>query len=222
MLIFIFLLLIILLSARNHIKNLTTKTLNSPDESENILLTNINSHPLNISEQQESINQLLSILSQLILLILLFLSSLSIYFHPLKLPFQDIIYSHLYGFFVLFITFYILSFYVSSPYYFNRKSNQHLSNQSYIQPPSSTTNLVINKEYDVPIVVEESPPSHSHYASMICVYEVPPNAEKTSVNDNASLKRLKNVTSGFYACQSDMPKSNEIIPVSSLDISSQE
>lgn len=220
MLIFIFLLLIILLSARNHIKYLRNKTLNLPDESQNILLTNINSHPLNINEQQESINQLLSILSQLILLIFLFLSSLSIYLHPLnsfKLPFQDIIYSHLYGFFVLFITFYILSFYVSSPYYFNRKSNQ-----SYIQPPSSTTNSVINKEYDVPIVVEESPPSNSHYASTICVYEVPPNAEKTSINDNASLKRLKNVTSDFYACHSDMPKSNEIIPVSSLDMSSQE
>jgi hypothetical protein len=258
MLIFIILLLIILLSARNYIKHLTNKTLTFPDKSEDILsskpnetlpilpssnlnneqdLSNINYHHLNIDDQQESINQLLSILSQLILLIFLFLSSLTIYLHPLhsfKLSFENIIYSHLYGFFALFISFYILSFYMPSRYYFNRKRMDHLSNQIYIKPSSSRTNSVTNKEYDVPSVTEQTLPSHSHYASTVCVYEAPPNTDRTLLNDDDtySSKRLTNVTAEYYVCHTDIDKTNETsssqnildetLPVSSVDTSSQE
>ena len=252
MLIFIFLLLIILLSARNYIKQLTKKTIQLSDQSEKSLLTKpneilpvlissnktneqdltkLNLYHTNIDNQQESINQLLSILSQLILLIFLFLSCLSMYLHPLHsfhFHFEDIIYSHLYGFFLLFLTFYILSFYVTSRVYFHRKKTHHLFNQS----SSSSRNSMINEEHDIPSIAEQSlPPLHSHYASTVCVYEVPPNTERTSISDDnmCPIRRLTNITSSFYACQRDAHETNlsqtipdQSLPVSSLDTSSQE
>jgi len=157
-LIFIFLIFIFLLIARNYIKNLSNKSeINSNEILPILISSNQNTEQIlpniNLHHQYESIDQLLSILSQLILLIFIFLSSLAIYFHPLysfKLRFEDIIYSHLYGFIVLFFTFYILSFYVLSRlhliirYYFNRNNDNHLSNQS------SSINSMTKKDYNIP------------------------------------------------------------------------
>jgi hypothetical protein len=101
-----------------------------------------------MDHQHQPSNQLLSILFQLFLLIFIFLSSLSIYIHPLhsyNIRFEHSIYNHLYGFFVLLLAFYILAFYVLSrsdltmhcQYYIccsNRKKKR-LLNQSYTEPP---------------------------------------------------------------------------------------
>lgn len=101
-----------------------------------------------MDHQHQPSNQLLSILFQLILLILIFLCALSIYVHPLdrfNIRFEHSLYSHLYGFFVLLLAFYVLSFYVLSrsdltlqfkyqDCFFNRKKKR-LLNQSYSEPP---------------------------------------------------------------------------------------
>jgi len=101
-----------------------------------------------MDHQHQPSNQLLSILFQLFLLIFIFLSSLSIYIHPLhsyNIRFEHSIYNHLYGFFVLLLAFYTLAFYVLSrsdltmhcQYYIccsNRKKRR-LLNQSYTEPP---------------------------------------------------------------------------------------
>jgi len=101
-----------------------------------------------MDHQHQPSNQLLSILFQLFLLIFIFLSSLSIYIHPLNsynIPFEHSIYNHLYGFLVLLLAFYILAFYVLSRsdltmhcQYYNCCSNRkkkRLLNQSYTEPP---------------------------------------------------------------------------------------
>lgn len=101
-----------------------------------------------MDHQHQPTNQLLSILFQLILLIFIFLTSLSIYIHPLNsynIPFEHSIYNHLYGFFVLLLAFYVLAFYVLSRsdltmhcQYYNCCSNRNkkrLLNQSYAEPP---------------------------------------------------------------------------------------
>jgi hypothetical protein len=101
-----------------------------------------------MDHQHQPSNQLLSIVFQLCLLIVIFVSSVSIYLHPLhayNIRFAHSLYSHVYGFFVLLLAFYILSFYVLSrsdltlhcKYYYccvNRKK-KHLLNQSYMEPP---------------------------------------------------------------------------------------
>lgn len=101
-----------------------------------------------MDHQHQPSNQLSSILFQLFLLIFIFLSSLSIYIHPLKsydIRFEHSIYNHLYGAFVLLLAFYILGFYVLTrsdltmhcQYYIccsNRKKKR-LLNQSYTEPP---------------------------------------------------------------------------------------
>lgn len=124
-----------------------------------------------MDHQHQPKNQLLSILFQLIILIFIFLSSLSIYIHPLNsynIPYEHSIYNHLYGFFVLLLSFYILSFYVLSRsdltmhcQYYNCCSNRNkkrLLNQSYAEPPpppqtpqqspSQIHNPSISKEID--------------------------------------------------------------------------
>ncbi len=101
-----------------------------------------------MDHQHQPSNQLLSILFQLFLLIFIFLSSLSIYIHPLNsynIRFEHSIYNHLYGFLVLLLAFYILAFYVLSRsdltmhcQYYNCCSNRkkkRLLNQSYTEPP---------------------------------------------------------------------------------------
>jgi hypothetical protein len=101
-----------------------------------------------MDHQHKPSNQLLSILFQLFLLIFIFISSLSIYIHPLhsySIRFEHSIYNHLYGVFVLLLAFYILAFYVLSrsdltmhcQYYTccsNRKKKR-LLDQSYNEPP---------------------------------------------------------------------------------------
>jgi len=249
-LIFIFLILIFLLIARNYIKKLSNKSgiksneifpiLISSKENPEKILPNINSHhsysdSLDIDHQYESINHLLSILSQLILLIFLFLSSLAINLHPLysfKLRFEHIIYSHLYGFFVLFLAFYILSFYILSrshsiiDYYSNRKKDDYLSNKS-----SSLINLMINKEYDIPSFTEQLsilPTSHSHDSSTRHISEV---SQNNIINDDhiCPAKRLTNITSKYYICHhhtlntnSSQNISNDVLPLSSSDTISRE
>ena len=101
-----------------------------------------------MDHQHQPSNQLLSILFQLLLLVLIFLSSLSIYLHPLHsyhIRFEHSIYNHLYGVFVLLLAFYILSFYVLSRSdltlhckYWNccsTRNKKRLLNQSYNEPP---------------------------------------------------------------------------------------
>jgi len=101
-----------------------------------------------MDHQHQPSNQLLSILFQLFLLFFIFLSSLSIYIHPLhsyNIRFEHSIYNHLYGFLVLLLAFYILAFYVLTRsdltmhcQYHNCCSNRkkkRLLNQSYTEPP---------------------------------------------------------------------------------------
>ncbi|UJR13650.1 hypothetical protein I4U23_000662 [Adineta vaga] len=101
-----------------------------------------------MDHQHQPSNQLLSILFQLFLLIFIFLSSLSIYIHPLhsyNIRFEHSIYNHLYGIFVLLLTFYIMAFYLLSRsdltmhcQYYNccsSRNKKRLLNQSYSEPP---------------------------------------------------------------------------------------
>ncbi|CAF1647708.1 unnamed protein product, partial [Adineta ricciae] len=101
-----------------------------------------------MDHQHQPNSQLLSILFQMFLLIFIFLSSLSIYVHPLRsyhLRFEHSIYNHLYGIFVLLLGFYTLAFYLLSRsdltmhcQYYNCCSNRkkkRLLNQSYSEPP---------------------------------------------------------------------------------------
>ncbi|CAF4196983.1 unnamed protein product, partial [Rotaria sordida] len=206
--VFIIILLFFLLSACNHIKRLTNEQVLS-----------------NKNYQHESIQQLLSILFQLILLIFLFLSSLSIYLNPLhlfKLRFEHIIYSHLYGFFVLVLSFYIFSYYVLlridliRHYYFNTKKIDHLSNQSNIESSSaSSINLRINYQYDVPSSSKQIsifPSSYSYNSSNIHIPEILQNASRTSINfDNMdNLKLYTKTTSDCCICHCHILKPNEI------------
>ncbi|CAF0750989.1 unnamed protein product [Rotaria sordida] len=244
--VFIIILLFFLLSACNHIKRLTNETKHldnlsnvSKIKPENILLSKPNEIlsiliPFNQNNEQvlsnknyqhESIQQLLSILFQLILLISLFLSSLSIYLNPLhlfKLRFEHIIYSHLYGFFVLVLSFYIFSYYVLlridliRHYYFNTKKIDHLSNQSNIESSSSSSiNLRINYQYDVPSSPKQIsifPSSYSYNSSNIHIPEILQNASRTSINfDNMdNLKLYTKITSDCCICHCHILKPNEI------------
>jgi len=227
--IFIILILVFLLIAHNYIKTLSNKSRIKLNENPEEILLNINSshsYSSDIDYQYESINQLLSILSQLILLIFLFLSSLSIYFHPLysfQLRFENIIYSHLYGFFVLFLAFYILAFYILSRsnliknYYFNRKKNDQ---------SSFLINSINNKQYDIHSSTDQIstlPPSHSHYSSNKDTCEI----SQTSIinNDHVCIEKRLSIC---YICH-HLRKSNtsqnipnDTMPISSSDTSSQE
>ncbi|CAF4277659.1 unnamed protein product, partial [Rotaria sp. Silwood2] len=205
--IFIFLLLIFLLSARINIKRLTKEAIrlrNLPDESEIEPETNIETNE-NISSskpneilpiiipsdndnrnetlphidcrqshmdslcssdmdhQHQPSNQLLSILFQLVLLSFIFLSSLSIYIHPLhsfNIRLEHSIYNHLYGSFVLLLALYVLAFYVLSRSdltmhcqynnCFRKRKKKRLLNQSYNEPPPP------------PQTPQQSPSSPSH------------------------------------------------------------
>jgi hypothetical protein len=101
-----------------------------------------------MDHQHQPSNQLLSILFQIFILILIFISSLAIYLHPLhiyNIRFEHSIYCHLYGCFVLLLAFYVLSFYVLSrsdltthcQYYdcCSNRNKKRLLNQSYNEPP---------------------------------------------------------------------------------------
>jgi hypothetical protein len=223
MLIFIFLLLIFLLFARNYINNksgIPTKEI--------LILSNRNFHHSylsNINHQYKSINQLLSILFQLILLIFLFLSTLAIYLRPLrsfKLRFEHIIYSHLYAFFLLFLAFYIFSFHVLSRsrliirYYFHRTNDDddYLSNQSL---------SIDNKQLDSPSSIEQIPQSFSQDSSNRHVCDV---SQNTIITDDheGSPKRLINITSKYYICHEHILKTNssQHIPNDKFPVSSSE
>ncbi|CAF1104011.1 unnamed protein product [Rotaria sordida] len=193
LIIFIFLLLIFLLSARINIKRLTKEAIrlrNLPDENDiepetnnieindnilsskpneilpiimpsdnknqNEILPHIDCHQSHLDSlcssdmdhQHQPSKQLLSILFQLILLSLIFLTSLSIYLHPLhsfNIRLEHSIYNHLYGFFVLILGVYILAFYVLTRsdltmhcqynICFRKHKKKRLLNQSYNEPP---------------------------------------------------------------------------------------
>lgn len=234
MLILIFLLLVFLLFARNYIKTLYKQSgiINSK---EIFLLSNRNSRQsylTNINDQYKSINQLLSILSQLILLIFLFLSILSIYLRPLKLfklRFEHIIYSHLYAFFVLFLAFYVLAFHVLSKigYYLQRTKDiggdeDDLSNQSL---------SIDNKELNSPSSSEDIsilPQTCSHESSNKQVADISQNTAMTDDHGGSS-KRLINTTSKYYIYHEHILKTNSAqnirndpLPISSSETIFQE
>ncbi|CAF2475736.1 unnamed protein product [Rotaria sp. Silwood2] len=245
MFICIILLLFFLLSTRNHIKRLINETKHLDNLSdvfgikpENILLSktheilpilipfNQNNQQVlsNINYQHESINQLLSILFQLILLIFLFLSSLTIYLHPLqffKLRFEHFIYGHLYGFFVLVLSFYIFSFYVLlrsdliRHYYFNRKKVDHLFDQSYIEPALSSINSRIKYEFGFPSFTKQNnifPSSYFYDLSNRHAPELLQNTERTTLNDgNMNNSKIHtNITSNYCVYHRNILKPNEI------------
>jgi hypothetical protein len=101
-----------------------------------------------MDHQHQPSTQLLSILFQLCLLIVIFLSSLSIYLHPLhsyRIRFEHSIYTHSYGSCVLLLAFYVLSFYVLSrsdltlhwkySHCCSTRQKKRLLNQSFAEPP---------------------------------------------------------------------------------------
>ncbi|CAM4785379.1 unnamed protein product [Rotaria magnacalcarata] len=228
--IFIFLLLIFLLSARINIKRLTKEAIrlrNLPDESEiepeindeideniisskpnevlpiiipsdnqnrNEILPHVDCHQSHLDSlcssdmdhQHQPSNQLLSILFQLILLSFIFLSSLSIYIHPLhsfNIRLEHSIYTHLYGIFVLLLAFYIIAFYVLSrndltmrcQYYrcCRRQKKKLLLNQSYNEPPPP------------PQTPQQSPSSPSH--PLISSSNNNNNRDKIILNENLTM-----------------------------------
>ncbi|CAF0726784.1 unnamed protein product [Adineta ricciae] len=164
--------------------------------------------------QYESINQLLSILCQFILLILLFLSSSTIYLQPLhsfKIRFENIIYSHFYGFFVLFLAFYILSFHVLSRsnlikrFYFHRNQEQ-------------PTYLRRRKDFHIPSCTEQVsllPSTHTCYISNRDICQIPQQTERATVYNehNYDCKPIVKVTSEHHALHRHKSKAN---PRSSL------
>ncbi|CAF0840600.1 unnamed protein product [Adineta steineri] len=217
----------ILLSKRNKILPLIIPS----NQNNQQIISNIkhyNSHSdniysTNIDYRYESINQLLSILCQLILLIFLFLSSLAIYLQPLqtfKLRFENVIYSHLYGFFVLFLAFYILSYHVLSRsnlitrFYTHRNNDDNLINRFYIKPPpSSSINTMIIKDFDTPSSTDGlslSPPSHTCSLTNRDVCQVQQHTERTTINNNDTYdsKPLMKIKSEHYAFYRHIPKTN--------------
>jgi hypothetical protein len=247
MLLSIFLLLVFLFIARNYIKKFSHQPerksneilpilISSNQTTQQILSSRISHHSYSVNiysstidHQYESINQLLSIFSQLILLMFLFLSTFSIYLHPLysfKLRFEDIIYSHLYGFFVLFLAFYILSFNVLSRfrlilrYYSHRKKDNHLSDQSSIN--SMSNNIPAYTEQ-----ISALPSSHTHdsFNKYSCQ-----TSQNTIMNDEhvCASKRSTNMTSKYYLSHHHILKTNstqnipnDTLPLSSSDTISQ-
>ncbi|CAF0768015.1 unnamed protein product [Rotaria sp. Silwood1] len=179
---------------------------------------------LNINYQNESINQLFSLLFQLILLIFLFLSCLTIYLQPLnlfKLRFEHIIYSHLYGFFVLVLSFYIISFYVLfrsdliRHYGLSRKRIDHLSKQSCSEPALSLMNSKQNYQSDIPSFTERIslfPSSYFYDVSNIHIPELLENTERPSINDNHmdNSKLHTEITSDYCVCHCHRLKPYEI------------
>ncbi|CAF4635793.1 unnamed protein product [Rotaria socialis] len=196
----------------------------------------------NMNDQHESINQLLSILFQLILLIFLLLSSLAIYLHPLKLfklRFEHFIYGHLYGGFVLILSFYILSFYVLlnfdliRRYYSKCKMSDHPSEQSYVERPAPSINTRVNYDYDVPSFAEEnsmSRSSPSNCSSCANCSKTSQNLERISTGDSYidDAKHLTIVGSENYVCRRHVINTDEInsslnilhkkLPRSSFDV----
>ena len=174
-----------------------------------------------MDHQHQPSNQLLSILFQLVLLILIFLSSLSIYLHPLRpyhIRFEHSIYSHLYGFFVLLLGFYVLSFYVLSrsdltlhfKYYhcFSNRNKKRLLNQSYTEPPpppqtpqhspstAAQKSLLPTKENDAKIIFNQNLSGDESFTE-----QVPPPSPPHS-----------HYSSSVYNCQ--MAQSNEVTTTS--------
>jgi hypothetical protein len=172
--------------------------------------------------QYESINQLLSILCQLVLLILLFLSGSTIYLQPLHsfhLRFEHIIYSHLYGFFVLFLAFYILSFHVLSRsnlikrYYFRQNKDDRLVNRLYLEPPPSSRNSAMTKDSDPPSCTEQAsllPSSPTCYLSNRDIRQVSQQTERATVCKEHiyDSKPVVKVTAEHYTLHRQISKSN--------------
>ncbi|CAM4799983.1 unnamed protein product [Rotaria magnacalcarata] len=257
--IFVFLLLFFLLSTHNRIRRLKTETNHSDisrvknnnmslSKSNQVSaisqLSNQNNEYIlaNMNDQHEAINQLLSILFQLILLIFLLLSSLAIYLHPLKLfklRFEHFIYGHLYGVFVLILSFYILSFYVLlnsdliRRYYSKCKKSDHPSKQSYVERPAPSINTRVNYDYDVPSFAEQSsmsqssPSNGSSYANGSKTSQ---DLEIISTGDNYidNAKHLTIAGSENYVCRWHVINTDEInsslnilhkkLPQSSFDV----
>ncbi|UJR33600.1 hypothetical protein I4U23_021037 [Adineta vaga] len=256
--IFIFFSLILLLITRHYIKHLTEKQIsrrNCSDQtilhSENLLPSRRNKVlpifvPSNLNPyhspsedsylsdtdyQYESINQLLSILCQFILLILLFLSSSTIYLQPLhsfKLRFEYIIYSHLYGFFVLFLAFYILSYHILSRsnlikrYYFHRNNEHNLRKEFYRERPISSA----IKHFDLSSCTEQVsllPSTHACYLSNRDICQIPQQTERTTIYNEHMYdsKPIVKVASEHYALHRHISKTNssEHAPLfSALDV----
>lgn len=207
--------LIFLLISRNYIKNLSNKT---NEIFSNLISSNKQSSTMNY--QYESMNQLVSILSQLILLMLLLLSSLIIYIHPLKyfqIKFENLIYSHFYGFFILFYSFYILSFYILSQinfiinYYLNRNKTDLLSNQSL---KNHNTSSSFTEHISI------LPQSESHQYTC----NISENSLTNNDDESNRLKRITNITSKYYLCYDHFIQNNskDDIPYSTSDTNSQE
>ncbi|CAF4524878.1 unnamed protein product [Rotaria sp. Silwood1] len=263
--IFIFLLLIFLLSARINIKRLTKEAIrlrNLPDESEIEPETNIETNENNLSSkpneilpiiipsnnenQNETIphidcrqshldslcssdmdhqhppsNQLISILIQLVLLLFIFLSSLSIYIHPLhsfNIRLEHSIYNHLYGLFVLLLAVYILAYYVLTRSdltmhcqynnCFRQRKKKRLLNQSYNEPPPP------------PQTPQQSPSSPSH---PLISSSNENNQDKILLNENLTGDESfteqipspspphSHYSSSIYQCQ--IPQNNEITTI---------
>ena len=196
------LLLVFLLLARNYMKNVSLPSSVIPNETAPILNSSDGNDESSSSEtidhQYESINQLLSILSQLILLIFVFLSSLTIYFRPLhsmKLRFEHLIYSHCYGFFVIFLAFYILCYHVLSR--LRRVSSERIDDEHH---------SIDNKECDLLSSMDQTsivPLSSSHDYSQRYLCHSSPN-----MMIDESSKRLTNVTSKYYIQHEQILKTN--------------
>lgn len=246
--IFIFLLLFFLLSTHNRIKGLKNRTNHSDHSndtsrirrSEVVLSKSNDISPIlislnedsehivaNINCQHELINQLLSILFQLILLIFIFLSSLAVYLHPLhilKLRFEHLLYSHLYGFFVIILSFYILSFYVLLQsdlircLHFKWKKIDNTSKNSSIQPLAPYIHTRLNYEYNsTPYAEQESmfPSSSSDDSSSIQFSEMEKDTKRVRIVDDYShdSQRLSTIASDSYT---DCRRTLNIKPISSL------
>lgn len=193
------LLLVFLLLARNYMKNVSLPSNVIPNEIAPILDSsdgNDESSSLeNLDQQYESINQLLSILSQLILLIFVFLSSLIIYFRPfhsMKFRFEHLIYSHCYGFFVIFLAFYILCYHVLS----RLRRIRHVSSEQ-IDSKASDLLSTLDQTSIVPLSS-----SSDHYSQRYLHHSSP----NMMIDDNS--KRLTNVTSKYYIQHEQILKTN--------------
>lgn len=198
--VFICFLLIFLLLARQSLKNLPSPSSQLTNEISPILPSSDDNHEQLLSW---NLNQLLSILSQLILLIFIFLSSLAIGFRPLhslKLRFEYLIYSHCYGFFVIFLAFYILSYHVLARFRLIRRAYIHRIDND--EPDS-----IDNKESDVLSSTDQTsivPLSSSHDLSQRYLCQSSPNM--MMIDENS--KRLTNVTSKYYVRHEEILKTN--------------
>jgi len=149
--------------------------------------------------QFQSIDQLTSILFQLILLIFIFLSALIMYIRPLNsfsLRFEQMIYSHLYGVFVSCLSFYILTFYILLRCRFYSKLK---SNEDYFSKQS----LSINSIDDNPSLTEPLSFSQRHSSEI---------EQDTIINENNmySSERLINITSKYYLCHENIMKTTSV------------